>query len=51
MHWSSSDEGGRIWASYEDPMWILRPVELIKATLTDHLGVQSPGELALAIER
>ena len=46
-----SDEGGRIWARYEDPMWILRPVELIKATLTDHLGVQSPGELALSIER
>jgi len=46
-----SDERGRIWARYDDPMWIREPVELIKATLTDHLGVQSPGELALSIER
>jgi len=42
--------GGEVAAYWDDPLPIRGPVELIKATLRDHLGVSGPLELTVSIK-
>ena len=44
-----SDDGGALAAYWEDPLSIREPVELIKGSLGDHLGISNPTELRLSI--
>lgn len=45
-----SEDGGAVAAYWDDPLPIREPVELIKATLQDHLGVSGPIELSVSMK-
>lgn len=44
-----SEDGGSVAAYWDDPLSIREPVELIKDTLREHLGVSAPSELRFSI--